>query len=98
MMPSNHPLPSLMADNSSPTSILIDESTYISISEAPECNELVTPPPKSTVIPSSPLPLQVPPHFSDPFLDNLFDPDLPISPISGYTQLEHLGDRLAPEP
>ena len=41
--------------------------------------------------------MQIPPCFSDPFLNNLFNPDLPISPISGYTQLEHLGDRLASE-
>jgi hypothetical protein len=41
--------------------------------------------------------LQIPPRFDDPFIDNLFNPDLPISPIFGYTQLERLGDRLAPE-
>ena len=86
-----------MANNSSPSPIVIDESTYISISDAPERNESPTPPPKSPVVPPSPAALQVPPRFGDPFIDNLFDPDLPISPISGYTQLTHLGDRLAPD-
>ena len=87
-----------MANNSFPTPIVIDESTYISISEAPERNKpSPTPPPPTTTTPPSPLALQVPPRFDEPFIDNLFNPDLPISPTSGYTQLEHLGDRLAPE-
>ena len=87
-----------MADNSSPTSIIINESTYISISEAPECNKPTPPPPTSTVTPSSPPTLSIPPHYGDLFLDNLFDPGLPISPVSSYMQLEHLGDCLALEP
>ena len=88
-----------MATTNSPTPILIDESTYISISEAPERNEPTPPPPSSTttVAPLSPPALQIPPRFDDPFIDNLFNPDLPISPTTGYTQLKHLGDRLAPE-
>ena len=88
-----------MASSNTPTPILIDESTYISIPETPERNE-PTPPPSSsttTVAPLSLPALQIPPRFDDPFIDNLFNPDLPISPISGYTQLEQLGDRLAPE-
>ena len=88
-----------MASTNVPTPILVDESTYISISEVPERNEPTPPPPSSTItaVPSSPPALQIPPRFDDPFIDNLFNPDLPISPITGYTQLEHLGDRLAPE-
>ena len=86
-----------MANNSSLAPIVIDESTYISISDAPERNKPVTPPPKSIVVSPSPLALQIPPRFDDPFINNLFDPDLPISPTSGYTQLMHLGDRLAPD-
>ena len=98
-MTSLYPLPRLMASTNTPTPILIDESTYISISAAPERNE-PTPPPSSTttaVPPLSPPALQIPPRFDDPFIDNLFNPDLPVSPTTGYTQLEHLGDRLAPE-
>ena len=87
-----------MANNSSPTPIVIDESTYISISEAPECNEPTPLPPASITTPSSPQALLIPPRYSDPFLDNLFDPDFPVSPVSSYTQLEHLGDCLTPEP
>ena len=86
-----------MANNSSPTPIVVDESTYVSISDAPERNESPAPPPKSPPLPSSPPTLQIPPRFGDPFIDNLFDPDLPISPVSGYTQLTQLGDRLAPD-
>ena len=88
-----------MAPTNTPTPILVDESTYISISETPERNE-PTPPPSSsttTIAPLSPPALQIPPRFDDPFIDNLFNPDLPISPTSGYTQLEQLGDRLAPK-
>ena len=98
-MSSLHPLPSFMASNNTPTPILIDESTYISISETPEHNESTPPPSLSTTTaaPLSPPALQVPPRFDDPFIDNLFNPDLPISLISGYTQLKQLGDRLAPE-
>ena len=88
-----------MAPTNTPTPIVVDESTYISISEAPERNEPTPPPPSSstTVAPLSPPALQIPPRFDDPFVNNLFNPDLPISPTSGYTQLECLGDRLAPE-
>ena len=88
-----------MASTNTPTPILVDESTYISISEVPERNEPTPPPPSSTTTaaPLSPPALQIPPRFDDPFIDNLFNPDLPVSPTTGYTQLEHLGDRLAPE-
>ena len=88
-----------MAPTNPSTPILVDETTYISISEVQERNEPTPPPPSSTatVVPSSPAALQIPPRFDDPFIDNLFNPDLPVSPTTGYTQLEHLGDRLAPE-
>ena len=95
---SAHPFPSLMASNTySPTSIAVDESIYSVITSMPECNELSSPPPASIDTPSSPPVLSIPPCYGDPFLDNLFNPDLPINPTSGYTQLKHLGDHLAPE-
>ena len=88
-----------MAHNtSSPTPITIDEPIYSSISQMLERNEPASPPPELTATPSSPPALLIPPRYRDPFLDNLFDPELPISPISSYTQLEHLGDCLTAEP
>ena len=88
-----------MANNtSSPTPIVVDESIYSSISSTPQCNEPTPPPTISTTSPSSPPTLSIPPRFRDPFLDNLFDLDLLISPTSSFTQLERLGSRLAPEP
>ena len=88
-----------MAPITSSTPILVDETTYVSISTTSERNEPTPPPPLSTtaVAPLSPPALQIPPRFDDPFIDNLFNPDLPISPTTGYTQLEQIGDRLAPE-
>ena len=88
-----------MASTNTPTPILINESTYVSIPQVVKPNEATPPPSSSTATapPLSPPALQIPPRFDDPFIDNLFNPDLPISPTTGYSQLEHLGDRLAPE-
>ena len=88
----------MASDASTPTPIAVDKSVYLYIFTTPERNEPTSPLPTSTETPASPPMLIIPPRYGDPFLDNLFDPDLPISPTSGYTQLETLGDRLAPEP
>ena len=85
------PLPLPSSSMNPPTSPLLKHPS-------PEHNELPPPPLMSTVTLSSPPMLSIPPRYGDPFLDNLFDPDLPVSPTSGYTQLEHLGDCLATEP
>ena len=88
-----------MASNElTPTPIAVNELIYSTISQTPEHNELASPPPATTETPSSPPALTIPPYYGDPFLNNLFDPDLPVFPTLGYMQLEHLGDHLAPKP
>ena len=85
------------SNTTSPVPIKVDEPIYSPVSLMPERNEPTSLAHAATEAPSSPPTLMIPPRFGDPFIDNLFDPNLPISPTSSYTQLEHLRDCLAPE-